>query len=121
MKGCWFMDYDSQNIFARILRGEIPCQKVYEDDDVLAFNDIAPQAPTHIVIIPKTPRSDLAACGAADAMLLGKLQLAAIKIAATQKLASYRVVINCGADAGQTVFHLHVHLLAGRKFGWPPG
>lgn len=113
--------YDDSNVFAKILRGEIPCNKVYEDDFVLAFRDIAPQAPTHVVIIPKAPRACLAACGDQDVELLGRLQLAAIKIAAQEKLESYRVVVNCGEDAGQTVFHLHMHLLGGRKFAWPAG
>ena len=113
--------YDDSNIFAKILRGEIPSSKVYEDEWVYAFNDIAPQAPTHIVIIPKAPRTCLAACGEQDVELLGHLQLAAIKIAAAQKLESYRVVVNCGEDAGQTVFHLHMHLMGGRKFAWPAG
>ncbi len=113
--------YDDSNVFAKILRGEIPCNKVYEDDHVLAFRDIAPQAPTHVVIIPKAQRTCLAACGEQDVELLGRLQLAAIKIAAQEKLGSYRVVVNCGEDAGQTVFHLHMHLLGGRKFAWPAG
>ncbi|GHS91706.1 histidine triad nucleotide-binding protein [Planctomycetales bacterium] len=108
------MDYDAQNVFAKILRGEIPCAKVYEDEAVLAFNDIAPQAPTHIVIIPKKARPCVAACDASDTEMLGRLQLAAVKIAAEKKLSAYRLVVNCGADAGQTVFHLHLHLLGGR-------
>lgn len=74
-----------------------------------------------VVIIPKAPRACLAACGDQDVELLGRLQLAAIKIAAQEKLESYRVVVNCGEDAGQTVFHLHMHLLGGRKFAWPAG
>lgn len=115
------MSYDKENIFAKILRGEIPCDKVYEDDFCLAFNDINPQAPRHILIIPKTERAMLSDCKDEDAKMLGRLQLAAIKIAAQEEIESYRTVFNCGADAGQEVYHLHLHLLAGRKFTWPPG
>lgn len=115
------MEYDSSNLFARILTGEIPSDKVYEDEFTYAFRDINPQAPVHILIIPKAERATLADCGENDVELLGRLNLTAIKIARQEKLESYRTVVNCGADADQTVFHLHLHLLGGRKFGWPPG
>lgn len=115
------MDYDDQNIFARILRGEIPCDRVYEDGDVLAFRDVNPQAPTHVLVIPKQPVSCIAA--AEDAGMLGRLMLGVRATAAELGLVEggYRVVINNGAGAGQTVFHLHVHILAGRDLSWPPG
>lgn len=107
------MSYDNQNIFAKILRGELPCKKVYEDNNILAFHDIAPQAKTHIVIIPKSAKENLAACNADDEKMLGQLLLVAVNLAAQENLTSYRTLINCGAGAGQTVFHLHVHLLSG--------
>jgi histidine triad (HIT) family protein len=109
------MTYDNDNIFAKILRGEIPCDKVYDDDAVLAFNDVAPQAPTHVLIIPKKPRACLADCVDDDAATLARMQLAAVKIAKDKGLDAYRLVTNCGADAGQTVFHLHLHLIGGKK------
>ncbi len=115
------MEYESGNIFSKILAGEIPCDKVYEDDYTLAFRDINPQAPVHILIIPKLERATLSDCTENDVELLGRFSLAAINIARQEGLQSYRTVINCGADADQTVFHLHMHLLSGRKFSWPPG
>lgn len=115
------MEYDKENIFAKILRGEIPCDKVYEDDWTLAFKDINPQAPTHILVIPKEGRSTLADCGEEDMEMLGRLQLAAIKAAKQEGLDSYRTVVNIGKSAGQEVFHLHIHVLGGRNFSWPPG
>lgn len=111
------MEYEAGNIFAKILAGEIPCNRVYEDDQLLAFRDIAPQAPVHILIIPKAQRATLADCTEADAQLLGKLQLAAAKIAKQEGLSDFRTVINCGTGAGQTVFHLHLHLLGGKQLG----
>ena len=110
-------------IFGKIIRKEIPADIVYESSSVLAFRDIAPQAPTHIVIIPKKPLADVGAATAEDKELLGELSLAAGEIARQQGVAEsgYRLVINTGRDGGQTVFHLHVHLLAGRSLGWPPG
>jgi histidine triad (HIT) family protein len=108
-------------IFGKIIRKEIPAQIVYENESVLAFRDIAPQAPTHILIIPKKPLKDVASAGADDQQQLGALLVAAGEIAKQEKLESFRLVVNNGADAGQSVFHLHVHLLAGRPFSWPPG
>ena len=114
------LPYDDSNIFARILRGELPSKKVYEDDWALAFHDIAPQAPVHVLFIPKNraiPTLDDAS--ADDAQLLGRLMLAAAAWARSQGLAQdgYRVVMNCREHAGQTVFHVHLHLLAGAPLG----
>ena len=109
-------------LFKRIIDREIPADIIYEDDDCLAFRDINPQAPIHVLIIPKKEIASLAESTDADEQLLGHLLIVARKLAADLGLnAGYRVVTNCGADAGQTVFHLHVHLLGGRAFQWPPG
>lgn len=107
-------------LFCRILKGEIPSAKVHEDDALLAFEDIAPQAPTHILVVPKTHVAG-AAAAAADPALLGSLMAAAARIARERGLSDYRLVVNNGSGAGQSVFHLHVHLLGGRRFSWPPG
>jgi histidine triad (HIT) family protein len=109
-------------LFSKIIRREIPADIVYEDDQCLAFRDITPQAPTHILIIPKKPIPKLSEAVEEDKALLGHLLFAVSAIAQEQKLDSgYRVVINTGEDGGQTVFHLHLHLLGGRALGWPPG
>ena len=109
-------------IFGKIIRREIPADIVYEDDLALAFRDITPQAPTHILVIPKTPIPKLADATDADQSLLGHLLLTVKKVAEQEGLTNgYRVVINTGDDGGQTVFHLHLHLLAGRSLQWPPG
>jgi histidine triad (HIT) family protein len=108
-------------IFQKIIDGEIPAQKVYEDGDVLAFKDVSPQAPFHVLVIPKKPIRSLAEAGAADEALLGKVMLAAAKVARDAGIASYRVVSNVGEEAGQSVFHLHFHVLGGRRMTWPPG
>jgi histidine triad (HIT) family protein len=109
-------------IFGKIIRREIPADIVYEDDLCLAFRDINPQAPTHVLIIPKKEIPCLADAEAADEALLGHLLLAANGVARHLGVAdAYRVVVNNGAQAGQSVFHLHVHILAGRRFRWPPG
>lgn len=109
-------------IFSKIIRKEIPADIVYEDDICLAFRDITPQAPTHILIIPKKPIPTLSAAKAEDKALLGQLLLTAKDIAQQQQLGNgYRVVINTDQDGGQTVFHLHLHLLGGRQLKWPPG
>ncbi|MCA8955639.1 MAG: histidine triad nucleotide-binding protein [Planctomycetes bacterium] len=118
------MNYDPSNIFAKVLRGEIPVTTVYENDFVLGFRDIAPQAPAHILLIPKAPLPCLADASNPDhAAVLGQLMLAVGEVARQQGFAEdgFRVVINNGARANQTVFHLHVHILAGRDFDWPPG
>ncbi|HEY9132997.1 MAG TPA: histidine triad nucleotide-binding protein [Dyella sp.] len=110
-------------IFGKIVKREIPADIVYEDDDVLAFRDLNPQAPVHVLFIPKRAIATLDEATDADAELLGKLLLAAAAYAREQGLAEqgYRTVVNCNTHGGQTVFHLHVHLLAGRQMHWPPG
>ncbi|MDR1941993.1 MAG: histidine triad nucleotide-binding protein [Endomicrobium sp.] len=110
-------------LFCKIIKGEIPSAKVYEDEEIFAFKDINPQAPVHIVIIPKKHIESLSGAEINDAEVLGRLQLAAAKIAAQLGGLEngYRLVNNCGHDAGQTVFHIHYHLLGGRILGWPPG
>ncbi|MGD1898664.1 MAG: histidine triad nucleotide-binding protein [Phormidesmis sp.] len=109
-------------LFGKIIRREIPADIVYEDDLCLAFKDITPQAPTHILVIPKKPIPKLSEAEAEDKALLGHLLFAVSEIAREQQLEKgYRVVINTGDDGGQTVFHLHLHLLGGRALGWPPG
>ena len=113
----------TDTIFAKIVRREIPADIVYEDDDVLAFRDLNPQAPVHVLFIPKRAIATLDDAAAGDAELLGKLLLAAASYARGQGFAKdgYRTVINTNAHGGQTVFHIHVHLLAGRQLHWPPG
>ena len=108
-------------IFARILRGEIPCNEIYSDDRCLAFRDIAPIAPVHLLIIPRKPLENLREADETDVELLGHLLLVAAKVAKQEELDSWRTVINSGEGAGQTVFHLHVHVIGGRSLDWPPG
>jgi histidine triad (HIT) family protein len=110
-----------QCLFCRIVRREIPAGIVHETEDVIAFRDINPQAPVHVLIIPKTHVHSLDR--ATDANMLGKMSLAAAEIARSKGIAEdgYRTVMNTNAGAGQTVFHLHMHLLGGRKMDWPPG
>lgn len=111
-----------ETIFSKIIRKEIPADIVYEDDLALAFRDLNPQAPVHILIIPKQPIFSLAQATTADAALLGHLLLTVKEVAARENLDNgYRVVINTGNDGGQTVFHLHLHLLGKRAMAWPPG
>ena len=111
-----------ETIFTKIINKEIPADIVYEDDLCLAFRDINPQAPTHILIIPKKSLPRLNDAEEADASLLGHLMLAANKVAAAEGVADdFRLVLNNGAGAGQEIFHMHFHLLAGRSFSWPPG
>ncbi len=112
----------SETIFSKIIRREIPADIVYEDDLAIAFKDIAPQAPVHIIIIPKKSISQLSAAEAEDEALLGHLLLTAKLVAQQVGLVNgYRLVINNGSDGGQTVYHLHLHILGGREMGWPPG
>jgi histidine triad (HIT) family protein len=113
----------SDTIFSKIIRREIPADIVYEDEEIVAFRDINAQAPTHVLFIPRRPISTLNDLEATDANLVGKLVLAATRHAREQGFAEdgYRLVINCNAHGGQTVFHLHLHLLAGRQMHWPPG
>ncbi|MDH4404554.1 MAG: histidine triad nucleotide-binding protein [Cyanobium sp. D14.bin.5] len=108
-------------IFGRILRGEIPCDQVYADEHCLAFRDVTPQAPVHVLVIPRQPIAQLADVTEAHELLLGHLLLVAAQVARQEGLESFRTVINSGADAGQTVFHLHVHVIGGRPLAWPPG
>jgi histidine triad (HIT) family protein len=112
----------ADTIFARIIRREIPARIEHEDDLCLAFHDVAPQAPVHLLVIPKRPLPSLAEATEADAPLLGHLVAVASMLARKLELTDgYRLVVNCGRDGGQTVHHLHVHLLGGRPLGWPPG
>jgi histidine triad (HIT) family protein len=114
-------DTAQETIFGRILRGEIPCDQVYADDLCLAFRDVAPQAPVHVLVIPREPIARLDAAGEGQAALLGHLLLVAARVARQEGLQGFRTVINSGSEAGQTVFHLHVHVLGGRPLAWPPG
>lgn len=109
-------------LFCKIGAKEIPAKLVYEDEEAFAFEDISPQAPTHILICPRKHFAGLHDAAAEDQALLGKMQLVAAKLAKERGLlAGYRTVFNNGSGAGQSVFHLHLHLLGGRNFRWPPG
>ena len=110
-------------IFSKIINKEIPAKIVYEDDDILAFEDIAPKAPIHILIIPKKEIKTLNDIDEQDANLIGRLTIVAKKIAADKDIAEdgYRLVMNCNDYGGQTVYHIHLQLLGGRKLFWPPG
>lgn len=110
-------------LFCKMVAGEIKPDTVFEDDEMLAFRDINPQAPLHVLVIPKRHIATTNDLTDEDADLMGRLVLAARKIAADEGVdeAGYRLAINCNAGAGQSVFHIHVHLLAGRRLGWPPG
>ncbi len=111
-----------KTIFQRIVDREIPAEIVYEDDRCMAFRDIHPEAPVHLVVIPKKAIPTVDDIAEADEALVGHLFVAMRTVAAQQGLSNgYRVVVNCGRDAGQVVMHLHFHLLGGREFGWPPG
>jgi histidine triad (HIT) family protein len=113
----------SDCLFCSIAAGDIPCTEVFADDDFLAFRDIDPKAPTHVLVIPRRHVASLAELAEADADLMGRLLVRAAAIARDEGLATggYRFVINCGQDGGQTVDHLHLHLLGGRALAWPPG
>lgn len=112
----------AKTIFKRIIDKEIPAKILYEDDLCLAFHDVNPQAPTHVLVIPKQEISGVAAISAEDVPIVGHLLHVVRKLAEQLNLTDgYRVVINNGPDAGQTVDHLHLHLLGGRALGWPPG
>jgi histidine triad (HIT) family protein len=116
------MSETTDTIFSKIIRREIPANIVYEDDLALAFTDVNPQAPVHILVIPKKPIVNIATAEPEDQALLGHLLLTVQKVAAQAGLENgYRVVINTGADGGQTVYHLHIHILGGRHLSWPPG
>jgi histidine triad (HIT) family protein len=111
----------SDCLFCKIAKGEIPAKIVYQDPDVFAFADIAPQAPTHILICPQKHMASLNDASPEDNALLGRILLVAKQLAADRKISDYRLVLNTGREAGQTVFHVHFHLLGGREFHWPPG
>jgi histidine triad (HIT) family protein len=113
----------ADTIFSRIIAREIPADIVYEDDDALAFRDIDPKAPTHVLVIPKQHIATVADATRDDASALGALLVTAARVAADLGLADdgYRLVINHGPDGGQTVEHLHIHILGGRPMAWPPG
>ena len=110
-------------LFCKIIQGEIPSAKVYEDETVYAFLDIDPQAPTHIILVPKEHIASANELNDENAGIVGHIFAVAAKLAADRGFAEngYRIVNNCGRDGGQTVGHLHFHLLAGRNLGWPPG
>jgi histidine triad (HIT) family protein len=109
-------------VFCRIVRGEAPARIVYQDEDVTAFQDLRPRAPTHILIVPNRHITGVAAAEPEDSELLGKLFVIARQLAEQEGIVNgYRLVANNGPRAGQSVFHLHVHLLGGRPLGWPPG
>ena len=113
----------SQTLFEKIIARQIPADIVYEDDAVLAFRDIHPQAPTHILIVPKKPIPRIAEAGVEDQNLLGQLLMSAARVAKLAGLekSGYRLVVNNGPDGGETVPHLHCHILGGRHMAWPPG
>lgn len=113
----------SDCLFCKIRAGDIPADIVFEDDDVLAFNDVNPQAPVHILIIPKRHISTVNDIEDADEAIMGKLFSVAKTLASQQGIADdgYRLVVNCNEKAGQTVFHIHMHLMGGRNMTWPPG
>jgi len=114
---------ESDCLFCKIVAGEIPADIVFENDDVIAFRDVNPQAPTHVLIVPRRHIPTINDLEESDARTVGNLYLAAKEVAADEGFAAsgYRVVMNCNAAAGQTVFHIHLHLLGGRILGWPPG
>jgi len=117
------MSHDPNCIFCKIVAKKIPARIVHEDEDTIAFEDLNPQAPTHILIVPKKHIADIHSIAESDRELIGHLFLVAKTISSTKGLdkGGYRMVINNGHGAGQTVFHLHLHLLSGRRFTWPPG
>ena len=108
-------------IFCRIASGEVPSKKVFEDDRIVAFEDVSPKAPTHVLVIPREHIERLSEASPAHEALLGALASRAAAIARERGLSDFRLVVNDGAGAGQSVFHLHVHLLGGRPMTWPPG
>lgn len=113
---------DLDCLFCRIVAGEVPAEVVHETDSTLAFRDVDPQAPTHVLVVPRSHHADAAALAAAEPEALTALVSAAGQVAAAEGIETgYRLVLNTGAGAGQTVFHVHLHLLGGRPLGWPPG
>ena len=114
---------DQDCLFCKILSGDIPADIIYESDTAIGFRDVNPQAPTHVLVIPRKHIATLNDLEAGDEEIVGSLHMAAKAIARQEDIADdgYRAVMNCNADAGQTVFHLHLHVLGGRRLGWPPG
>jgi len=117
------MSASQQTIFEKILAGEIPCKKVWEDEHTLAFHDISPQAPVHVLVIPKTKIINVSHANETQSEILGRVLLTAKRVAEILGIATsgYRLVLNNGKDGGQTVDYLHCHVLGGRALGWPPG
>lgn len=109
------------SLFTKIINREIPAEIVFEDDSYVVLNDVAPQAPVHLLVVPKKPIPTLNDLSPDDAALVGGMFLLAAGVMSKLGHADYRAVFNCGAGAGQSVFHLHLHVLAGRPLGWPPG
>jgi histidine triad (HIT) family protein len=108
-------------LFCKIIKGDIPADKLYEDDEILAFRDIAPQAPVHFLVIPKKHISGPSQVSGEDEQLMGKLIRIGGELAKKEGIEHFRMVINNGEQAGQTVFHIHLHILGGRNLNWPPG
>lgn len=108
-------------IFCKIASGEIPAARVYDDDQVVAFDDLNPQAPTHVLVVPREHIERISDIDEQQAELVGRLFVAANQVAQDRNLDDYRLVMNCGEGAGQSVWHIHLHLLGGRNFSWPPG
>ncbi|MFH1957560.1 MAG: histidine triad nucleotide-binding protein [bacterium] len=108
-------------LFCRIFKGEIKAEVLYRDEEIMAFKDVNPKAPNHALVIPAKHIETINEVSVGDSLLVGKMVAAASAVAASLNMKSYRLVFNCGPDAGQEVFHIHLHLLGGRKFGWPPG
>jgi histidine triad (HIT) family protein len=116
------MSATTETIFSKIIRKEIPANIIYEDNLAIAFHDVNPQAPVHILVIPKEPIAKLSDAESKDHSLMGHLLLTVKRVAEQVGLTNgYRVVINTGEDGGQTVYHLHLHILGGRQMAWPPG
>ena len=115
------LNYDSNCLFCKIIKGDIPSNKVYEDNFCYAFNDIDPQAPTHFLVIPKAHISSVAEVSKGNSALIGHIFEVIARLARELGMESFRVVSNCGEQAGQSVFHLHFHVLSGRDMTWPPG
>jgi histidine triad (HIT) family protein len=110
-------------IFCKIIAGEVPAEKIHEDEEVIAFDDINPQAPVHVLVIPKKHVATLNDLGEEDLDLMGRMAMAAVRVAKLKGIddSGYRLVTNCLAGAGQAVFHIHTHVLGGRQMNWPPG
>ncbi len=115
------LNFDANCLFCKIIKGDIPSNKVYEDNICYAFYDIEPQAPTHFLVVPKAHMTSVAEVNELNSVIVGHIFKVIAKVAKELNLDSYRVVSNCGEQAGQSVFHLHFHVLSGRDMTWPPG